>query len=128
MLFVQEYLFIFLFLLFLNNDQKFQTDNMGLGIRTTRSFSEGEVVALYTGEFVSYTEADRREKIRKKNGVANCYMLTFALDGVNYWFAQDSSWPFLIFTFFFSALIDLLLAGCSVLLCFIIISMQYSIQ
>lgn len=65
--------------------QKYQTKKMGLGLRTTRPFVKGEVVAQYTGEFIRYTEARRRAGERKSNNCPGDYIFQFPFKGKTYW-------------------------------------------
>ena len=56
----------------------FKTRNMGLGVRTTRDFMKGEVVAEYSGDLVqSYAEYELREKQNIAAGLSGGYQFQF---------------------------------------------------
>jgi hypothetical protein len=62
---------------------------MELGVRTTRDFMQGEVVAEYSGELVkTLRDYKRRESQYDVAGVNGGFLFKFCVQGKLYWFVD----------------------------------------
>lgn len=65
----------------------FNTDKMDLGVKTTRDFRKGEVIAEYSGDLVrTYREYKRRENHYDATGFKGSFQFQFWLKGKRFWF------------------------------------------
>jgi hypothetical protein len=61
--------------------------DMGMGVRTTRTFGKNEVVALYSGElYSSLTENQRREQLYADQGIVGGHQFKFQYMEKSHWY------------------------------------------
>jgi hypothetical protein len=64
---------------------------MGLGVKTTRLFLKGEVVAEYPGDLVrKWSEYKRRDNKYNASGKNESFLYEFFVKGKRYWFVLIS--------------------------------------
>lgn len=67
--------------------QIYQTRKSGLGVRTTRAFFKGEIIAQYPGDLISTVhELNQREVIYDNNTTTDSYIFMFKWKGKTYWY------------------------------------------
>ncbi|PWA03555.1 hypothetical protein BB558_000241 [Smittium angustum] len=59
------------------NLQVFRTKHKGWGVRTLQTLQEGQFIAEYVGEIITYSEADRRGKLNDKLGSTYLFDIDF---------------------------------------------------
>jgi len=70
--------------------QIYQTSKSGLGVRTTRAFNRGEIIAQYPGDLITTRqEHDQRELKYGNTAPLNSYMFMFRWKEKCYWYVYS---------------------------------------
>ena len=57
----------------------------GMGVETTKKRKKGDYICEYSGELITFQEAQQRESIYSKDCDIGCYMYYFEYKNVKYW-------------------------------------------
>lgn len=67
-------------------------EGKGRGVVSSRPFRKGELICEYSGELISYKEAQRREEQYSEDHSIGCYMYYFSFKGKRLWLALNRSY------------------------------------